>query len=302
MYATVDVATALAENRAPIDALRRLCATEIARRPDEFGDDLFLLRFCLSHKADVDTAVKALRASTDFRVKHAETLAKLRDGWQHPDEALLHIFAPAALHAKAAKDGSPVMLIRSGIADVDRAMKYVGAERIKTAMIFQKEIMYARCDKETRARGRLVKVISINDMAGLGFTDFNRGFMGVMGEAVKEMEFVYPQLLGTTIIVNPPFFMRAMMAVAQLVLPQSTFEKIKVCRGGATEGRAMAECPFVSSQIDADALPSYLGGKCTCADVGGCVTRLANEQNTKIDPVAAKAKFLSMAERATPAS
>ncbi len=43
------------------------------------------------------------------------------------------------------------------------------------------------------------------------------------------------------------------------------------------EPNRLHECPWASKQLRAEETPSFVGGMCTCADKGGCVGGVAND-------------------------
>ena len=76
----LDIATAIAEHKADIDALRTAVVETIAAAPaidaDRY-DDTLLLRYILSFK-DVEKAAAALVKSAEYRAKNADALAAAR--------------------------------------------------------------------------------------------------------------------------------------------------------------------------------------------------------------------------------
>jgi hypothetical protein len=89
MYRQTPVADAVREHFGTIALLRVVCSAEIATNPAEYNDDLFLVRFCISHKGNGDAAANALRTAIKFRNQNKDLLAVLRTGAKHPDEVAM---------------------------------------------------------------------------------------------------------------------------------------------------------------------------------------------------------------------
>ena len=282
VYKHIKVEDALKENAAMLKRVREVCAEHIAKDPEQFNDDLFLVRFCLSHKGDEEKTVQAVRTSIDWRFKNKDVLAQLATGWKHPDEKILCSYIPADLHGQT-KDGSPIFIIRIGIGNPDKALEEQEHDTIRNGMVWGKEYEHKICDAETRRRGYIVKMIMIQDMKHGSIFDINRSFMSVMGSASKEMELMYPQLVGRVVIVNPLSTIKLILGFAQLIMPASMFEKVTLCGAKSTVTGELKTCPIANQVFDVEHLPTFLGGKCTCAQKGGCLG-VPNEQKEKVIP------------------
>jgi hypothetical protein len=283
LYKHIKVEDALKEHAELMVKVREQCKSEIEKDPQQFNDDLFLVRFCLSHKGDAEKAVHAVKTTIAWRLKHKDLLAKLATGWRHPHEELLLRYTPVQVHGQL-KDRSPFLVVRAGVGNPDRLMEELSPEIIRNGLIFSKEAIYQLCTAETRAKGYIVKMVSAQDMKHGSMFDFNRGFMSLLGETSKEMELCYPQLVGKVVMINTPRFLSMIMTVAQALLPASMFEKITVCGGRSTVTGNITDCPIATSIFDLETLPSFLGGKCKCADKGGCIGGAANDLKEKVQP------------------
>jgi len=73
----------------------------------------------------------------------------------------------------------------------------------------------------------------------------------------------YPEMAGNVYIVNAPFLLSALWSIIKPWLQPATLEKIRFF-GSDYKAKLLEE-------IDADQLPTFLGGTCTCSEKGGCV-------------------------------
>lgn len=295
LYVQPDIAEETKRHEKNIADLREKCKAEIALSPLEFDDDLFLLRFCLSHKEDVPARVEACKQTCQWRIKHRALLAKIRAGERHPDLVQLLKYSCSAHHeGKPLLDGSPTFIVRQGVSAMSLVMEKMKPEQIHDAIIFQKEEAFALVDhfelvldpetgKEvsidrskslSRKKGKIVKMVSFSDMNNFGWANFSRAFMTCLGGAIKQTEFLYPQLLGNSIILHPPSFMKMILGIASVILPKATLEKMRHCSGEV--GGDIMKCPVASKVARISDIPTFLGGTCVCAERGGCIEGIPN--------------------------
>ena len=73
----------------------------------------------------------------------------------------------------------------------------------------------------------------------------------------------YPEIMGQCFIVNSPMLFTGVWSVVKGFLDEKTRKKISI-KGSSFQHDLL-------EQVDADNLPDFLGGKCTCAEFGGCM-------------------------------
>lgn len=286
-YPQIKVADAISQHKSLLSKIREKCKIYIDLDPEQFDDDLFLVRFCLSHKGNEEKAITAVKASIDFRYKNREILEKLENGYEHPHETKVKKYVPMGVHQNSLKDpGSLLYVIRGGIGNVDLLLENCTDEEIKNAMIFSKELIHAQLDRATRQTGVIKKLLICHDLFNNSMFDLRRKFMNIMQEVSNSMNMVYPQLISKIVIVNAISItgLYSVLAVAKSVMNESLAEKI-VCCGAETLTMDLSPvqnvCPFVSSFVNIDHLPTFLGGKCRCEEKGGCIV-VPNDLRTKI--------------------
>lgn len=129
----------------------------------------------------------------------------------------------------------------------------------------------------------MVSVIDFNHSSMLH--SMNRSFFQALGISSKASERYYPQLLGFSVMANPPFFMSAFMTVARPLMSKKTLEKMKIC-SGKTTSQSVLSCPFASQAFGSPAtVPTFLGGTCTCSEKGlkGCIQNCPNDATKPVD-------------------
>eukprot|EP00183_Erythrolobus_madagascarensis_P006159 CAMPEP_0185845192 /NCGR_PEP_ID=MMETSP1354-20130828/1218_1 /TAXON_ID=708628 /ORGANISM="Erythrolobus madagascarensis, Strain CCMP3276" /LENGTH=305 /DNA_ID=CAMNT_0028545087 /DNA_START=31 /DNA_END=948 /DNA_ORIENTATION=- len=280
-----DIKTLLQEHE---HSLLKLKAKVKDVAPD-YMDEIWLLRYLLSSKYDVDKAALGVQKAVEYRKTNDSWLRAARE--EHtvaPDDAAIAEYIKVGRH-KRTTDGNLVFIVRLGISRPSDAASAFTHEQLLKRQAFLTEQNYWICDRYSRETGKLSRVVSIIDMTGVslssGHTD--RRFFKILGENSHNSEFLHPQLLAKMVIYNPPGIFKVMFSLAKLFVSQRTIEKVAVCTGGGgglKKIKTAEKCPVAGSLFAQDSLPSFLGGDCTCAESGlqGCVANFSNAQRTQI--------------------
>ncbi len=276
----------------PLEELFAAHAPAIAALRAELGegalpppwDDLWLLRYVLSFDTAAERA-PAVRECLAYRAAHAPMLAAAATGAPAPFAAALEPWMVAGEHG-VGHNGEPVFIVRAGLSNARGAMGAVAEAELVQFLMYWKERAFLHCDRESRARGRLVKQLVLLDMAGASFATFDMRHLRALGAAGKLSEVVYPQLLGRSVGVHPPAFLATVRKMMAPFMSKKQLEKQSFCPGAAAAGppsRSPASaCPFASRLLDVATLPTFLGGACTCTALGGCVCGRANADTAPV--------------------
>ena len=123
--------------------------------------------------------------------------------------------------------------------------------------------------------------------ADVSLSNIDSRFFAVLGKSGKTAEFAYPQLLGKSAGVKPPSFMSMLMSVVGVFMTEKQKAKFSLCPGPSAERPSASACPYISARMENIAeLPSFLGGRCHCTALGGCVGGCPNEQKGPRLPLA----------------
>ena len=262
----------LATHAAAIASLRAELSAEL---PAAY-DDVYLLRYCLSFPAPPERAA-ALRKGIAWRAAHAELLADAAAGRPPPAHAAISASQVAGFHG-ATKGGDPLFVVRSGLCSPADLMRVVAVEDFTAWLMYYREVGFIACDRETRARGALVKQITVVDLKDSPLAVFDRKYFTALGEASNVSEYVYPQLLRRSVIMHPPAFFSTVFALIKPFMSAKSLEKTTLCPGSSAARPAFAACPFAAALFEGAALPTFLGGTCRCTHLGGCICGRPNEQ------------------------
>ena len=112
-------------------------------------------------------------------------------------------------------------------------------------------------------------------------TDFSAGKLtsevrALLKGASKISADNYPECLGNMYVTNAPFVFTACWKVVKSFLDERTVKKISI-KGSDYQ-------KYLLEAIDKENLPTWLGGTCTCEELGGCVESDVGPWND-FDPV-----------------
>jgi CRAL/TRIO domain len=227
-------------------------------------DDLWVVRFLLSHKKQVKQSVKAAKYTLAYRAEHDLDERDIRYFPIDTECATEHV----KRYRKYTKDDAYRHVIpdpRRGmvgivnlagidqpglVANVDESDWYPGARYLS-------EWEHQWMDYITRTSGRLTKVVRIVDAAGLSIARVRPEAFKRDGKAMAVMEECYPQKLQTVFICNAPAWIQVPWRVFRSTLPKRVLEKIDFVAPGKRE----EERELLLQYISEEHLPVRFGGK-----------------------------------------
>jgi hypothetical protein len=253
----------ISENRKIIDQMKQELQSDPLYVPDKH-DDLWILRFLLSHKKHAKVALKAAKTTLAFRM---ERKLDERDIRAHPvgknckDEAV-------AEFSKHLSDDA----ITFGVPDVKRGVigffRYAGIDQHAlvnnldesfwlSTFCYVSEWSFQWTDYVTRTTGRLTKSVRIMDMEGFSISSISNENMKRDGAAMAVMEDCYPQLLQGIFICDPPIWIQIPWRIFRPLLPKRVVNKIDFIVPLTRKKERMR----LFKHISEDNLPARFGGK-----------------------------------------
>ncbi len=239
-------------------------------------DDVFLLRYILSHKTAA-AAAPHVRATLAWRAENADVLARLgeegRRGIPHADTFLKF---QTVGDTDMRFGGWTTFVVRTAHSDLPALMSALTVKQVSDYLTFSKELQWRECDRLSRETNVLVKNLSIIDMNGFSFFGADRRFFKALGDSSKQSAVLYPQLLGATICVNAPSFMQLLVSAFSPFFPKSFLDKQRFCKVKNSETEPASKCPYLNMFGGQDAagktvpvpgLPDFLGGVAPCPAV-----------------------------------
>ena len=200
-------------------------------------DDLFLLRFLLTHLAKgrggIDAAAKAATATIAWRAAHGLDDPALICGGDAALEAGPVAKFYAALSARDAisyyvpdGDRGPVLVAVPGLLDFHHMVAAMSEEEQTVAHRLSNEWLWRQCDEVTRRTGFLTKYVRLIDLNGMSLRGISRNFQKRDAKNSKAIEDYYPQLLGAVFICHAPRWMQGVWRGLRRVMPTRVVEKV----------------------------------------------------------------------------
>lgn len=166
---------------------------------------------------------------------------------------------------KTDKQGRPVYYERLGQLNITRLFEISTPERmVRHYMQSYEVLMKLRFPACSEVAGKKIEQgLNILDMTGGSVTTVNKQVYGLIKLAAKVGSDYYPEIMGATLIVNAPMVFSGVWAIVKGFIDEKTRKKFKIV--GSSYRTTMLEF------IDEHNIPSFLGGKCECAEHGGCM-------------------------------
>lgn len=227
-------------------------------------DDLWLLRFLLTHekKGGIASAARAARTTLQFRRKWNLDSEDLRLEW--PDSAskvpayvMFSKYAGNALvHCIPHPDRGIVSFIDVAEFDQQGMINNVSEADALQAHIRFTEWTFQWLDSISRRTGRLTKSTRILDLSRIRFMSMNRQWIKRDGANTKLTEDCYPQLLMAVYPCFAPHWMQAFWRMVRPLMPARFVEKVDMLQPIANPNEAKR----LHRAVTAADLPRRFGG------------------------------------------
>lgn len=118
-------------------------------------------------------------------------------------------------------------------------------------------------ETSSKSTGHIMRTVKIMDLEGLNSSHFDWKGLKYLKHLIAVSQHNYPEMLGHLYIVNIPWLFNAGWKIIKPWLEPHTIEKITILQNHEFKQKLL-------EQIEADQLPEFLGGTCTCSSHGGC--------------------------------
>jgi len=257
---------------------------EVARaegaEPVEQWDSLALARWAKSFRDSRESAVAAVRFAVRWWRENPDVVEAASAEPNPSDELLGRVVGGVENLMKlrrymivdywqvdATKDGDILFIIRGGVSNLKAMCDEVPREHILAYMLYFRLQGFIRCDKATRERGRLCKMVVVNDLKYVSLSSgFEARFKSILKETSELSEKLFPQLLEKSVMMNLPAWVLTVLKAFLLVMPQKAAAKTVICPGKSLCD-STSKCQYGEwsrKKFDNDQLPRFLGGKRSC--------------------------------------
>ncbi|GAX80016.1 hypothetical protein CEUSTIGMA_g7455.t1 [Chlamydomonas eustigma] len=223
-------------------------------------DDIWLLRFILSAKGDIIKAEKNIRLTLKWRAEKKLWLQAAKEGLPPPTPNF-ELFAKniaSDVYGRTV-DGDMINIVRAGFANPRAVLNIASVEETVDYLMYCRELLFLRCDEETRRTGRLCKAVNVFDLNSFSLSKVHAKFGQVAAKSSKLSEICYPQVIDTQVIINMSGFLMAFVRLLRGLLSSGSQAKLKLCPG-ITLQDDISKCPFVRMRVALSSLPEFLGG------------------------------------------
>ncbi|KAF9533106.1 CRAL/TRIO domain-containing protein [Crepidotus variabilis] len=231
---------------------------------DSIGtDDETLLRFLRARKFDITQAKKMFTECQNWRKTVAgigiDELYKEIDPFDYPEREAVFECWPMWFHKK----GRPLNIHFFGNMNLNKLYKSCTPERHwKTVIVNCESLTREILPAASRCAGRDIgSTFVIVDLKGFGLGAFWQ-MKSLAKGAFQISQDYYPETMGQLAIINAPSTFTTIWAVIKQWLAKETTEKVDILGSDYKD--------VLLSLIDAENLPTSLGGNCSCAEDGGC--------------------------------
>ncbi|KAJ7109714.1 CRAL-TRIO domain-containing protein [Mycena crocata] len=237
----------------------------ILREGDSIGtDDETLLRFLRARKFNLAQSKTMITNAQEWRKTFNGTgLDKLyaeMDPFDYPEREAIFDCWPLYFH-KTDKKGRPLNVHTFGGVDFPKLYKTCTPERhwqsvIVNAECLPREVLPASSRQAGRPIGTVFVIV---DLKGFSLSKFWQ-MKTLARSSFQISQDYFPETMGQLAIVNAPSSFAFIWSMIKPWLSKETAEKVDILGNNYEE--------ILLDLIDADALPSSLGGNCECE--GGC--------------------------------
>lgn len=222
----------IAKHRVAIDEI----CTNLRKESDLFDedkhDDLWILRFVLSHKGHNKQALKAAIETLEYRYEFdldSQDIREFPPGPRAKDKSFQSYFDCIEdsdfVFDIPHKDRGVVVFLGANGFDQNKLQKLPFEDRVRAFSYFN-EWTHQWLDYTTRKTGRLTKSIRLLNVKGAGLYSINFQTIRLEAKAANSLQEYYPQMLESFYICDPPTWAHIPWKTIRPLLPARVAKKI----------------------------------------------------------------------------
>ena len=229
----------------------------------EIYDDLFLLRFLRARKFDLEKTMLMFKKFLQWRIDM--NVDDLRENYQLEHLIEVKKLYPHGYH-RTDKIGRPIYIELYDKTDVNGLFKITTEDKMVKQYIkqYERQVKYIFPACSAVVKRPVEQSCTILDANGIGVFSLAGPIKGFVKLASDIGQDYYPEMLGKMTIINVGFLFRAIWTMVKGFIDAKTQAKISLLKSDYQKE--------LLNLIDADKLPKFLGGNCTCENfLYGCL-------------------------------
>ncbi|TBU47765.1 CRAL/TRIO domain-containing protein [Dichomitus squalens] len=256
------------DKQATVEEFRELLASQdLIREGDTIGtDDETLHRFLRARSYNLKNAATMWKNCLEWRRtvedRGIDQLYRDIDPFDYPERDLVFESWPLYFH-KLDKEGHPINIHHFGRIDLTKLGGKMSLERFwQTVLVNCEALPREVLPAATEAAGKpILGTCVVIDLSGFGIGQFWH-MKDFARSSFQVSQDYFPETVARLAIVNAPRGFTAIWNVMKPWIAKETAAKVTIM-GSDYKSKLL-------DFIDADSLPTYLGGACTCDGQGGC--------------------------------
>ncbi|KAF9115380.1 cytosolic factor, phosphatidylinositol/phosphatidylcholine transfer protein [Mortierella sp. AM989] len=242
-----------------LDEFRQLIQAEGIFIPERHDDNL-LLRFLRARKFHLGHTHKMFTDCENWRKELG--VDTLKQTFVFEEEEAVRGCYPRYYH-NVDKKGRPIYIEHVGVIDIKTLFKVTDEDRMtKHHVLSYEKLITDRMPACSRKAGHHIEqCCTILDLKGVSLRQFANAF-GFIKRTSAIAQNYYPEMMGKMYVINAPMMFTSVWGMVKPLLDEVTVKKI-VILGSNYQSTLLAD-------IDAENLPTAIGGKCECSQDGGC--------------------------------
>jgi len=254
------------KHRSVIDQVKQ----ELGQDPlydDTKHDDLWILRFVLSHKKKKKAVIKAAKHTLQFRREHKLDEEDMRPyppvgGPDHPRKAANIRYAACngddfCLFCVPDPQLGVITVLELGSIDQYKLVETLPEEDWLPSFLYLSEWCFQWLDYISRTTGRLTKNTRLAHAGALRFSSISSENQRRDGKVMAIMEDIYPQLLQGIFVCNAPVWIQIPWRLVRPFFPKRVVEKLDFIAPHKNKHELKRLLPHISIEN----LPTRFGGK-----------------------------------------